>query len=213
LEDAFAGISCVVDGMEAGFAGLYQNLHGSTTLLFEAMASQAIADANLPEYQYELETTWTNSQLYTEAGAPINPQDLLWTPTFSIDPTGVDYTGSGGGAGDTLPVIGAFLAPMANGPLRAARSMSSVRALPPPPPPVHTGKYWDYFTCGVSELIIQGFGNDERAFATVGLNVAPFVLAETPPLAYTAALLAGAYDLGLAARARATCGQEVYGHP
>lgn len=96
-------------------------------------------------------------------------------------------------------------APIPNGPV--------VQTPNPTSQPDQTGKYSDYLVCAAGEFINQGFGDDDKAFATVGLNIAPFAFAELPPAAGLAAIIGGVYDLNLALRIRATCKQEVYGIP
>ncbi|MGH9325640.1 MAG: RHS repeat domain-containing protein, partial [Terriglobia bacterium] len=83
----------------------------------------------------------------------------------------------------------------------------------PPPTTTPTGKYSDYLVCVGDEAIILGFGNADRTFATIGLNLAPFVLGEAPPAAAAFFGTATAYDLKLEFQVRETCMEEVYGHP
>jgi RHS repeat-associated protein len=84
---------------------------------------------------------------------------------------------------------------------------------PPPPQPIHTGSYVDYLACVADEGLILGFGNSDRAFATLGLNLAPFVLGEVPPVGIAAGAIATVYDLKLEFEMREICMEEVYGHP
>jgi RHS repeat-associated protein len=93
-------------------------------------------------------------------------------------------------------------------------SATSVQTPNPPSQPGQTGKYGDYLTCALGEFINQGFGDEDKALATIGLNIAPFVLAGSrvaAPVVPVAAVIAGVYDVNLALRIRATCKQGVYG--
>ena len=116
---------------------------------------------------------------------------------------------TGGESGQTPWVIPPF--PVATIVVHVSASAPSVQQPSPPSNPGQTGKYGDYLLCALGELANQGFGDPETAGATVLANVAPFALAEAPPLAWGAAGIAAIYDLHLAFSIRATCKQEVYG--
>jgi RHS repeat-associated protein len=109
------------------------------------------------------------------------------------------------GPGQLSALMPGALPPMANG------TQTWVQA--PQQPPQKRGSYWDYIGCAASEFINQGFGSEDAAFATVGLNVAPFFFASTGavPLACVSAGIAAFYDIKLALNVRATCRKEVYG--
>ena len=89
-----------------------------------------------------------------------------------------------------------------------------VKPTPPPPQPVHTGSYWDYVKCTISEGILLGFGN-ENGEQTAFFNIAPFAAGATGnvPLSVVMAGMMATYDLKLAMIVHETCMEEVYGHP
>jgi hypothetical protein len=79
--------------------------------------------------------------------------------------------------------------------------------------PHKTGNYWDYVGCVPGAFILEAFGNDGRAYATVGLNIVAVVAAASGnlPAALTFGTVAAIWDAKVFLATRADCRQAVYG--
>ncbi len=85
----------------------------------------------------------------------------------------------------------------------------AVKAQHPQQPSRH---YADYLRCATGEFIEENFGDDDKAFATVLANIAPFAppnLLRGGPFAALA--VAAVCDLSVAFKVRRTCSDQIYG--